>query len=82
MIIPVRRAGIFILVCRKPDTAPASIPAMKPPMVARRGFRPFIIKMAVVAAPSGKDPSAVRSAISKIRKVMKTPIAIIDQSKP
>ena len=66
----------------KPDTAPATIPATKPPIVAIKGLMPLTIIIAVEAAPSGNEPSAERSAISKIRKVIKTPIAMIDHKRP
>ena len=38
--------------------------------------------IAVEAAPSGNDPSAERSAMSKMRKVINTPIAMIAHKRP
>ena len=53
-----------------------------PAMVATIGLISLTIHKAQTAAPIGKAPSAERSAMSKIRKVINTPIAIIDQSNP
>lgn len=63
--IPVKRAGIFSLVCSNPETKPANAPPSAPNSVAITGDIPFTSALAVIAAPSGKLPSAVISAISK-----------------
>ena len=80
--IPANRAGIFILVCKMPVIIPASIPAMQAPKSAARGPKPATIMEAAVAAPSGKLPSTVKSAISSTRNVTYTPRAINAHSKP
>ena len=80
--IPVSRSGMCNLVVRKPDTAPAAAPPAKPSNVAAIGPTPDTIAWAVIAAPSGKLPSAVISAMSKIRNVRYTPMAMTDHNNP
>ena len=67
--MPAKSAGIFIFVCKRPVTTPASMPATKAASRAVSGPKPATIILAAVAAPKGKLPSTVRSAISSTRKV-------------
>ena len=67
---------------RNPKTGtPVQIPARTPIRndagSVRYGFTPFVIIVAVSAAPSGKLPSTVRSGKSRILYVMYTPRASI-----
>ena len=48
---------------------PLTIPAAQAARIAGIGCQPASSKAAAVAAPSGKLPSTVRSAISSTRKV-------------
>ena len=80
--IPARRAGIFNLVHRIPVIIPPSIPAKAAASMAGIGLQPATRQAAAVAAPRGKLPSTVKSAISSTLKVMYTPIASRDHSSP
>lgn len=82
MIIPANRAGIFNFVCKIPEIKPAQIPPTNPKRVAINGERPCVIQIAAIPPPSGKLPSAVKSAISSILKVIKTPMANNDHNIP
>ena len=62
--IPANNAGICNLVCNKPVTTPATIPAQKAPKTATHGLNPAAIIDIATAAPKGKLPSTVKSAIS------------------
>ena len=65
--IPANNPGIFNFVCNIPVTNPATNPATKDNIVALKGFPPFTIHCAAIAAPKGKLPSVVKSAKSKTR---------------
>jgi hypothetical protein len=51
------------------------MPPAKANTVATTGLAPATIREAVIAAPNVKDPSAVISGKSKIRKLIKLPKA-------
>ena len=68
--IPERIAGIPMHVWNTPVTAPASMPTRKAISVASQGLTPLVIRMAATAPPVAMEPSTVRSAMSRIRKVM------------
>ena len=80
--IPARIAGIPMTVWKIPVTRPTSIPAIVATMRAVHTFAPPCIIIMQTAAPVHIVPSTDKSAISKIRKVMYTPIAIIPQISP
>ncbi|MPM57637.1 hypothetical protein SDC9_104460 [bioreactor metagenome] len=63
--IPANKAGIFSLVCRMPVTTPAKAPAMPATKMAVSGLKPLVNNAAATAAPNGKLPSTVKSAISR-----------------
>ena len=67
--MPAKRAGIFSLVVRSPVMTPASIPAIAAKKIAVNGSLPLTSIEAATAAPRGKLPSTVRSAISSTRNV-------------
>jgi len=75
--MPAKRIGILSLVCR----IPVNVPAIAPPPIAakqaKKGSPPSEMIRAAIAAPSGNTPSQDKSAISRILKVKKTPIANI-----
>ena len=80
--IPASNAGIFNLVCIHPVTAPAIIPPIPATITVIQGFTPMVINTAEIAAPIGKLPSTVKSATSKILKVMNTPNANNAHNRP
>ena len=80
--MPARRAGIFSLVQRIPVTTPPSMPAKAAAIMEGIGLQPATRQAAAVAAPRGKLPSTVRSAMSSTLKVMYTPIASRDHKSP
>ena len=67
--IPASSAGIFSFVQRKPVTTPEIMPATQAMKMAGMGCQPAVKREAATAAPKGKEPSTVRSAISSTRKV-------------
>ncbi|MCY1307754.1 hypothetical protein D9M70_577080 [compost metagenome] len=56
-------------------TMPAAAPATIATQAASHGLTPAMISTAVTAAPSGNDPSTVRSGKSSTRNARKTPTA-------
>ena len=80
--IPARMAGMPMDVWKTPVTAPASMPTASAMSVASQGLTPLVIRMAATAPPVAKEPSTVRSAMSRIRKVIYTPMAIMPQIRP
>ena len=62
--MPARIAGISSTVCKKPVTAPASMPASMAAMTAISGSTPETTRTAHTLPPSAKLPSTVRSAMS------------------
>ena len=80
--IPERMAGIPIPVWKTPVTAPAAMPTRKAINTASQGWTPLVIRMAATAPPVAMEPSTVRSAISRMRKVMYTPMAMMPQIRP
>ena len=69
--IPARIAGISNTVCRNPVTPPAITPATSDIKSAATGFHPCAtINVAHTHPPSAKLPSTVKSAISRILKVI------------
>ena len=71
-----------ISIRKNPVTKPAARPAIKAKNRATNTFTPLIRRIEHTAAPVQKEPSTVKSAISKILKVMYTPTAIIPHIKP
>ena len=65
-----------------PVTRPASMPAMKAMRRASQGLSPMVMPRAATAPPVAREPSTVRSAMSRIRKVMYTPMAMMPQARP
>ena len=80
--MPERIAGMPHLVWNMPVTKPASIPQANAHSRASHGFTPARMSMTAAAPPVAMEPSTVRSATSRIRKVMYTPMAIRPQMRP
>ena len=80
--MPDKIAGILKIVCRKPVTNPAAAPARTAQSIASAGLMPVLIRTTVTAAPSGKVPSTVRSAMSRILNVKYTPSVRIAHMRP
>ena len=72
--MPDRMGWIPTLVCKKPVTAPARHPASTASASPRSGWPPTE-HTAETAKPSVKLPSAVRSGMFRMRKLMNTPSA-------
>ena len=68
--MPDRIAGMPHLVWNIPVTKPASIPQTNAHSSASHGFMPVRISMTAAAPPVAMEPSTVRSATSRMRKVM------------
>src|SRR5690606_36132691 len=67
---------------RKAVTMPAAPPAIIAIAAASHGLKPVVINIAVTAAPSGNEPSSVRSGKSSTRKVRNTPMATKAKTSP
>ena len=80
--MPARMAGMPQAVWNRPVTRPASTPARKAPSMARGIGAPAMVSMMKVAPPVAMVPSTVRSATSRIRNVMYTPMAMMPQMSP
>ena len=80
--IPARMAGMPQAVWNRPVTSPASTPARKAPSMARGIGAPAMVSMMKVAPPVAMVPSTVRSATSRIRNVIYTPMAMMPQMSP
>jgi hypothetical protein len=61
---------------------PARRPPQNPAIVATIGLTPITNSVAAMAAPSGKDPSAVMSGKLKMRKLINTPNARKERISP
>ena len=75
-------AGTPQAVWSRPVISPASIPASTAISRASQGFQPRVMHRAATAPPVAREPSTVRSAMSRIRKVMYTPMAMMPQASP
>ncbi len=75
-------AGMPQAVWSRPVIRPASRPLRNEQSSASHGLTPEDIRMTQTAPPVASEPSTVRSAISSIRKVMYTPIAMTPISDP
>ena len=64
--MPDRMAGMPQKVCRIPVTRPASIPASREASMAIHRLVPPVYSTTNTAAPVQKEPSTVRSAMSRI----------------
>ena len=64
--MPARMEGMPRRVCRKAVTKPAAIPETMAAGTARKGW-PEAVMVTDTAAPSTKQPSVVKSAISSTR---------------
>ena len=62
--MPARMAGISNTVCKKPVTAPATMPASIAARMASSGLTPATTSTAHTQPPRAKLPSTVRSAMS------------------
>lgn len=80
--IPARIAGIPKNVCRIPVISPQRTPASVAIAIAAHAFTPETSRTAHTAAPVQMVPSTVRSAMSRILNVIKTPIAMMPQIIP
>ena len=81
--IPARMAGMSNSTWSSPVTSPATIPARVPSRMATMGSRPKPTEAtAATLPPKAKLPSTVRSAISSILKVTKTPSTMMPQRIP
>ena len=67
--MPLSKLLILNLVCSRPVAMPARTPAPKPASVARAGETWCTSSVAVTAAPSVMEPSAVMSGKLKMRKL-------------
>ena len=73
VMMPARRSRTPSFTWITPVASPAIAPAAIDASIARYGFTPFTRSTAVIAAPSGKLPSTVRSGKSRILYVIYTP---------
>ena len=80
--MPARMAGMPQKVWKMPVTSPASMPAASAASSASQVGQPFRVSTTHTAPPVHRDPSTVRSAMSRMRKVMYTPMAIMPQIRP
>ena len=64
--MPARIAGMPQAVCRRPVASPVSIPARMAHKSASQTLQPPAIIMTHTAPPVQKEPSTVRSAMSRI----------------
>ena len=67
--MPAKIAGMPHRVWNSPVTRPASIPMRNAHAMASHTFAPARIIMTATAPPVASEPSTVRSATSKMRKV-------------
>ena len=75
---PIVATAITDFVVSRPVTPPASEPATSARTKAAGRPSPAVMAVAATAAPNGNEPSTDRSAMSRIRKVRKTPSARTD----
>ena len=80
--MPARMAGMPQAVCSRPVTSPAAMPASIAASIASHRFTPPVNRTANTAAPVHSEPSTVRSAMSRTRNVMYTPMAMMPQISP
>ena len=73
--IPASNCRIFSDTCIQAVSIPAKPPATMAKPHANQGFTPFTMHTAHTAPPKGKEPSAVKSGKSRMRKEMYTPNA-------
>ena len=80
--MPARIAGIPHRVCSTPVRNPAIMPTRMAISTATHTLQPLRVSSTQTAPPVAREPSTVRSATSRIRYVIYTPMAITPQIMP